>query len=362
MGLPELSSYKVLYSFQGPYEVDGSYPVTRLTELNGVLYGTTSRGGVDDRGTFFRLSTSGKEHVLHSFGANHDGSSPSGLIAVGNVFYGVAGGGPGYKCDCGTVFRIDAAGNERIIYRFKGGSDGNDPSADLVQLGGQLYGVTYGGGAACNCGTVFAISPSGKERVIYSFQGGNDGANPQAALFAHNGVLYGSTERGGGSKSCFAGCGTVFEVSTSGKERVSYRFTGYPDGALPLSSLVFSNGVFYGTTRTGGAAKKGTIFAVTPAGNERVLYSFKTQGDTPRSGLTLASGALYGTASLGGTPGFGTVFTISSTGQERTLHAFRGYPDGGEPYGPLFFHNGALYGTTYMGGRFDRGAVFEVKP
>jgi uncharacterized repeat protein (TIGR03803 family) len=358
------TNYKLLYSFRG-YEEDGSNPLTSLIALNGTFYGTTSTGGIVGHGTFFSLSSSGKERTLHSFGVNNDGFFPSGLIAVGGTFYGTTGATRGGDCSCGAVFAVSPTGKERLIYRFKGGYDGSFPAAGLIALNGELYGTTSIGGSGClsgssGCGTVFAITSAGKERIVYSFKGGSDGARPQAALFAHNGMLYGTTQRGGASKACSLGCGTVFEVSTSGKERVLHRFTAHPDGAVPLSTLVFASGRFYGTTKAGGTANKGTVFEVSSTGKERVLYDLAGAGSAPQAGLILVNGLLYGTTSTGGRFGYGTVFAIGTTGRAQSLHNFKGYPDGSDPYARLFAQNGMLYGTTYSGGAFDRGSVFAI--
>jgi uncharacterized repeat protein (TIGR03803 family) len=77
-----------------------------------------------------------------------------------------------------------------------------------------------------------------------------------------NGVLYGTTQNGGNSNHN----GTIFKVSTSGKERVLYRFgTTQNDGARPSSPLTNLNGTLYGTTSYGGGAHGyGTVFALTP--------------------------------------------------------------------------------------------------
>src|SRR5271165_1225063 len=70
---------------------------------------------------------------------------------------------------------------ESVLYHFKGGSDGATPSASLVaDVAGNLYGTTASGGTS-SLGTVFEVSPPGTvwtETVLYSFAGGNDGANP----------------------------------------------------------------------------------------------------------------------------------------------------------------------------------------
>ncbi len=71
---------------------------------------------------------------------------------------------------------------------------------------GVLYGTTTAGGASGQ-GTVFKLDGN-KETVLYSFAGGADGADPQAALIMDAaGNLYGTTSAGGP-----AGNGTVFEL------------------------------------------------------------------------------------------------------------------------------------------------------
>ncbi len=104
---------------------------------------------------------------------------------------------------------------EQVIHSFTG-SDGAGPYAPLIQMGGNLYGTTYRGGANSSAsgsdGTAFELIPSGSgwnEKVIYNFAGGAaDGANPQASLIpGSNGDLYGTTYRGGTS-----GVGTVFKI------------------------------------------------------------------------------------------------------------------------------------------------------
>jgi hypothetical protein len=122
---------------------------------------------------------------------------------------------------------------------FKAGRDGQSLEAGLVALDGTLYGTTLDGGFTCPaCGTVFGVSTSGKEHMLYRFKG-TDGDHPTAGLVAVNDTLFGTTTEGIGS-GCGGSsgeCGTVFAVSTTGEERVLHRFKGYPDGSLPVSSL-----------------------------------------------------------------------------------------------------------------------------
>jgi uncharacterized repeat protein (TIGR03803 family) len=101
-------AYSVLYSFKAP--PDGKSPVAGLIDVKGTLYGTTSAGGAYGDGTLFSITAGGTEKVLHTFGnacpsACTDGSEPfAGLIDVKGMLYGTtsAGGVNGY----GTVFSI----------------------------------------------------------------------------------------------------------------------------------------------------------------------------------------------------------------------------------------------------------------
>ncbi len=78
---------------------------------------------------------------------------------------------------------------------------------------GNLYGTTNGGGP----GTVFKVDASGNETVLHRFTGSSDGANPQGHLvFDANGNLYGTTYRGGTGSNCYEGylgCGVVFKIT-----------------------------------------------------------------------------------------------------------------------------------------------------
>ena len=141
-----------------------------------------------------------------------------------------------------------------------------------------MYGTTYYGGASSN-GTVFEVSTSGQETVLYSFTGANgDGARPSARpILDQQGNLYGTTFSGG-DLSCSIGaygpgCGTVFKLTPAGIETVLHAFTNAgDDGASPLAGLVQdSQGNFYGSTENGGGYGPygdGTIFMLTPSGRK----------------------------------------------------------------------------------------------
>jgi uncharacterized repeat protein (TIGR03803 family) len=209
----------VLYSFTNSGG-DGGYPAAGLVmDKAGNLYGTTLRGGTYDYGTVFELDASGNETVLHSFtNSAGDGALPHAGLLIdkkGNL-YGTteAGGTYGH----GTVFEMDSSGNETVLYSFtKSGGDGGSPAAGLVMdKAGNLYGTTSFGGLTSNSGTVFKLDTSGNETVLHSFTNGDDGAIPLADLIIDKkGNLYGITIFGGAyrySDPAGVGFGTVFKL------------------------------------------------------------------------------------------------------------------------------------------------------
>src|SRR3954464_15485753 len=91
------------------------------------------------------------------------------------------------------------ASNLVAPYAFQGGSEGARPyGAPFGDKAGNLYGTTNEGGGACNCGTVFKLTPDGQETILHAFTAGNDGAHPFAGLVRDgHGDFYGTTPEGG---------------------------------------------------------------------------------------------------------------------------------------------------------------------
>ena len=195
--------------------------------------------------------------VLHNFGAAGDGSDPvANLIDVKGTLYGTTAGTSGscYLAHCGTVFAVTTSGIETVLYTFGTLFDGATPKAGLVDVKGTLYGTTYKAGYN-GVGTVFEITAPESETTLYSFRGNHfgggalfDGAYPAAGLVDIEGRFYGTTDRGGAN----GGGGTAFVLTTSPRaENVIHSFGGAQDGKHPQASLVNAQGTMYGTTATG---------------------------------------------------------------------------------------------------------------
>jgi len=283
-----------------------------------------------------------------------------------------------------AVAQVPTAQATKVLYTFTGQADGGSPHASVItDAKGNIYGTTQlGGDLTCNapngCGTVYKLSKTGTETVLYSFTGGTDGAYPYAALLMDAaGNLYGTASAGGGGTGCFgSGCGIVFKLSNAGTETVLYSFTGGTDGGRPYSALIVDKaGNFYGTTILGGdlgcrTYGCGVVYKFSKSGKQSVLYSFTgaADGSYPAFGSLAvdAKGNLFGTAEEGGDlncnapNGCGTVYKLSKTGKQTVLHTFTG-PDGENPeYTVTLDAKGNLYGTAPNGGANNEGVVFKI--
>jgi len=269
------------------------------------------------------------------------------------------------------------AQSQTVLINFTGSPDGNNPTSGLVSDGeGNFYGTTPFGGVF-KTGTVYELSPMGhggwKEKILYSFTGGADGAYPTTSnlIFDSVGNLYGTTESGGAN-----GAGTVFELSpvgTSWTENVLYNFcsaANCADGGGPAAGLIFDPaGNLYGTfLASGDSASSATVFELSPSDGgwtEHVIY----EAGASEFGLTMDdSGNVYGTTGAIGYFDYGTVFELSPNGSggwnPTVIHTFAGYPkDGWNPVGnPVLDQAGNLYGTTNGGGPKGHGTVYKLSP
>lgn len=332
-------NYQTVYSFCSQANcVDGKNPeVSLVLGMDGNLYGATSNGGANGRGTMFKMTTGGKLTTLYDFCFSlgcSDGASPNGLIQAndGN-FYGTTyyGGNTSNNCNggCGTVFKMTPDGSLTTLYAFcvqNNCPDGNNPFGGVIQASdGNFYGTTSG--SECvngDCGTVFGITPTGNLTTLYHFTGGEDGYVPQAGLVqATDGNLYGMTYRGGQF-----GYGTIFDIPLKGTLSTLYSFcaaANCKDGAYPSSALIQgTNGNLYGTTSYGGNTKAcsfgcGTVYQL-DMGLGRFVTFVLASGRVGQTGGILGQG-FTGTTSvmLNGVPANFTV--VSDTYIRATVPA-----------------------------------------
>ena len=375
-------TFQVLHEFNGDF--DGRLPEgALLLDTNGNLYGTTfSAGSQLGQGTVFKIDSAGEETILFAFNTFVSGGFPASALIQdqeGNL-YGIADEGPG---GAGVVFKLSPEGEQTLLHAFQGGLNRNPrvPTGGiLTDESGSIFGTTlFGGNGNCprgsldfGCGTVFRLDPAGELDVLYEFTGGSDGGQPFGPLVQDaDGNLYG-VAKVGGDLSCpegsQAGCGTVFKLAGDGELTILHAFQGGLDGATPQPGLLLDTaGNLFGAASRGGDSGNGTVFKISNDGQYEVLHRFTGEdGSTPNGALVLdEAGNLYGTAQGGGTEGLGTVFELSPAGESQVLHAFTGDLDGAFPLAGLIRDAaGNFYGTAVRNFLIDQqfGNVFEITP
>src|SRR5262245_60806612 len=131
---------------------------------------------------------------------------------------------------------------------------------------------------------LIAVPTVASGQVLHHF-GSGEGGPPAGELTAgRDGKLYGTTATGGAG-----GHGTIFRLdpATSGFLPI-HDFTGAdPDGAEPGGAALVegADGVFYGTTRSGGEFGAGTLFRLTVPSTVDTIFSFPTDQADPRGGV-----------------------------------------------------------------------------
>jgi uncharacterized repeat protein (TIGR03803 family) len=250
-----------------PFPSENYAPFGGVIRDPGNLYGTTSAGTAYRNGTVFRLSSSGQFVVLHGFSGT-DGSWPRGDLvrdSSGTVYGTTWVGGTNNE---GTVYKVDLNGTFTSLHSFSQGPDALPLAGVIRDSGGNLYGTTHGSYELTNkcianggCGSVFKLDSAGNETILHTFSGGSDGAFPMGALVRDSaGNLYGTTFRGGANDK-----GAIFEIRAKGQFKVLYSFQGGVDGFRPQGRLIRdSAGNLYGTSEFGGDFQQGCIYRLSP--------------------------------------------------------------------------------------------------
>ncbi|HEY2444325.1 MAG TPA: choice-of-anchor tandem repeat GloVer-containing protein [Rhizomicrobium sp.] len=316
-------------------------------------------------------------HLLYSFTGSPDGGEPAGAVirdSQGNLFGTTAGGGIGCVDGCGTVFEVNNKGDEQVLYRFLGGSDGAFPGAAVTEdSAGNLYGTTEGGNG--NDSTLFKLTESGQESPLHTFA--YQSVNSAPVLDAA-GNLYGASQYGGDVNCGYNGngCGFIYELDSSGRYSVRHTFRKLVDGTTPYFGIVMdAKGTLYGTTSFGGdpncyQSTCGTVFRLDPDGVYTVLHRFtgKKDGMYP-GGITLnAAGNIYGTTGSGADTacypplGCGVIYKIDTTGKFSVLFTFTASQVccGPGSYTPIVDSSGNLYDSMAINGAHNDGYVYEL--
>ena len=346
-----------LYSFDG---TNGANPIySNLVQgRDGLLYGTTVYGGVNNAGAIFKIDTSGNITLLHSCNSS-TGWYPWGGLVLGpdGNFYGTTStGGAG---SFGVIFKITPTGTYTVLHNFTYyPTGGGYPYGGLVLAeDGSFYGVTDFGGAG-EGGVLYRITSAGQFTVIYSYDYTVSSNAQVAPVQGANGNFYVVSIEGGAN-----GFGSVTEVSPRGALVNAFSFDGETEGKYPVGSVAQGfDGDFYGSTDQAGAVPGGVLFKVDANLDYTVLEDFGAiagGGTDPESGMVLATDKnLYGLTLGGGSRDFGTIYRVTPDG---TLNNIFGWTVNVQAQAAMVQQtNGTLYGVTYSGGNFGLGIVYSL--
>lgn len=375
------TGFTVLHNFGSSID-DGKLPQTTVIELlDGSLCGTTLIGGsltARGVGTIYRIARDGTSYsLLHKFGGS-SGSADLFLSGIGQATNGLLFGttARGGDYDYGTLFRLATDGSAFEIihhFRFSGspGLDGAYPIGALVSDGnGALLGTTQAGGLH-NGGTIYRIGGDGTSySIIHEFYGFDRGATEPLGMFLSDADLFVTAAYG--CIAHFPGHGGVVRLNADGSGYFPITaFRPLSGEAPPGDGLVRDEaGNLYGTLRNGGLDEVGSFFTMRSDGTGyQTLHSFSGidgDGRIPTGKLLLGvDGFLYGTTSddpsTGGT-GRGTIYRLAKDGTfYEVIHRF-GIGDD-TAHSPQLLNeppDGYLYGAA-GGGTGGQGILFRLR-
>ena len=253
-----------LVSFTGK---DGSFPFAGLViDGSGNLFGTTGGqlNSSTNKATVFEVQAG--THTLVTIATLGESARPTGTLVVdsgGNIFGTTSKGG---KDSRGTVFEI-AAGSSKVttLASFNGTNGGAPDGSLLMDSQGNLIGLTGNGGGITNAaGTLFKLTPNGTASTITTlavFTGGNGNRPLGTLIMDGGGNIFGVTSQGGGNAE-----GAAFELEAGASTITKlFGFKGQKTGVNPTGTLVMDgSGNLFGGTFGGGKEEVGTLFELSP--------------------------------------------------------------------------------------------------
>ncbi len=383
---PTNDNYTVLFNFDDT--TTGCWPETApVLASNGKLYGVTpSIGGFSQHyGTVYSYDlATGVYTKIHSFGQNSDGKYPVGnlLLASDGNLYGLTSDG-GFN-DKGTIFKIDPTTDTYtklldMRVSWSAPAAGQDAKSGLIQASnGIMYGTTESGGNY----------PSG-----YGYAYGNifkydPVSNVATNLYGFNDTIFGENPVGSpvllGTNNLYCITHQYYQIPGTYNQESHYYLWKYvisTGNAVVVDSIangkfndymtVSSNGKIIITGSDYNISHAIRFWEFNPATNTRTLIDTSATLRSIYKGLMLASnGKFYaGGAYLNAnnslyTDNYGSFVEYDASNHTITeKFKFSDPIDGTQPEGDLLMAtNGKFYGMTSKGGTFNKGVVFEFNP
>lgn len=357
--------------YKFPVTVFGANPQNlEMVQWNGKLYGTTSRGGLNDYGTIFEYDPATNTYTKKfDFGPNVSltGGGPKGsLLLYNNKFYGLAAdyGVSGAGC----LFEWDPATNVYTKkFDFGGSYPGAYPQNSLRLMNGKMYGTTQQGGSS-NLGIVFEWDPvANTSRMLFELNGTN-GWGFYNNVTPYNNKLYVASHQGGAS-----GYGALYSIDpalpTGSNTTIIKMLDATSGGSANNNEMIVYNNKLYGCLNQAGNNFGGTLFELDPATNtftKLFNFDYTASGDQPLGKLVQNGATFIGLCGRGGTNGTGTVYEWDPANPTTVVKKYS--------FGPNNFNNpinagstlaafgSKFYAVSYNGGFVNQGTLFEYDP
>ncbi len=301
------TGFKVIFSFSGNTVTGGNPASTLLLGSDGKIYGMTQTGGLNNLGIIFSIAIDGSNFTkLLDFDGLAKGASPAGQLTEGTngILYGMTNRG-GLN-DLGTIFSINKNGtgfHKMADLKSNAASPVFGPLIESTP--GVFFGMTYKGGPI-NGGAIFSITASSDElKVVKDFT--QDEVRPSMLVSDSKGdYYYGIASEGG-----ISGNGAIYRINTSGTYE---RIFNVPSGINVQRLFYISTGHLWILATENGVSY---IFKIKSDGSDyQRVISFDNSVSKGRDGQWLieaTDGLIYGVA-RGGTNGSSLVFKIKSDG------------------------------------------------
>lgn len=407
------NNHHVEYSFPVYDGIGGVHSLVQLS--NGKYYGSTYTGGINNHGTLFEYDPTTNIYLKKfDFDRTPSGINPMGALlqAADGMIYGTTSQGGIY--DEGVLFQFDpVTGIYTKKLDFSTAVTGGGPNGSLVQdTDGKIYGTTTFGGASGG-GVIFQFDPITNVFTKKVDFNSTNGSSPNGSLLKFSdGMFYGTTNQGGANS-----LGIIFQYDPLNNILTTKHDFVNSTGSAPKSALMqASDGKLYSTTVNGGANNGGVIYQYDPVSNTYInkydLYNASVDGLQPEYTLSQGfDGKLYGVTFYGGLNNLGIMFQYdpstatcvkkmdftAASGRTRSLMKqapdgkfyyfaeggvagrivqydpvtnisvtkieFNTGPNGKNPTGKLTrANNGKFYGMTPLGGVNNLGVLFEYDP
>jgi uncharacterized repeat protein (TIGR03803 family) len=308
------TGYEVIHNFE---REEGAQPERSLVMSDSALYGVTLLGGTDESGVLFRVDTTGANYeVLHHF-SGAQGSFPSGSLVSGTealLFGTTSGGGLDNK---GTVFQFNKETKEIKTLLDFSTVNAQNPTGTMVLADTILYGLALGG---VGDGVLFSVKTDGTGFVKVVDKDSESAGRYGNSLELKDSIIYVSMRQGGTDD-----VGVLFSVKTNGENFKKLFDFSYASGAVPEGAIIVTDTLLYGMTQMGGPDGAGVAYSIHPDGTGYTpLFTFDDNAGSS-SGRMKSTNGVQNTSGSVSLFNDALYATVTSTTDRTTIGTIRRY-------------------------------------